>query len=136
MKQHLFHRGWLLILFLTTSLVTFAGESAQLTITNHSNRTLTVKVMKQTGGLYTTLYVGAQQSRTCHIAQQGYYYTKTKAEKTLSETIYSQDDAFFVQNNSQGYSVLSITYWIEESQYPPQSSGTRISKSQFENDEK
>ncbi len=134
-KQHPFRRGWLLILFFTTSLVTFASESAQLTITNRSNRTLTVKVMKQTGGLYTTLHVGAQQSRTCYIAQQGYYYTKTKAEKSFSETLYSQDNAFFVQNNSHGYSVLSITYWIEESQYP-QSSGARISKSQFESDEK
>lgn len=135
MKKHLFLRRWLLVQFLTTSLVCFAGTSAQLTINNHSNRTLTVKVMKQTGGLYTTLYVRAQQSRTCYIDQQGYYYTKTKAEKSFGETIYSQDDAFFVQNNSQGYSVLSITYWIEESQYP-QSSGTHISKSQFENDEK
>ncbi len=135
MKQHSMLRGCFLVLFLITSFAGYAAESAKLTIINRSDRTLTVKVMKQSDGLYTTLYVGAKQSRTCYFSQQGYYYTKTKAEKSFSETMYSKDDAFFVQNNSQGYSVLEITYWIEESQYP-QSSGTRISKSQFENDEK
>lgn len=124
---------FLLMLFAGT-LSSFA-ESAHITFTNNSERTVTVKVMKLTGGLYSTVYVSPKSSRTISITQQGYYYTKTKAEKAMSETIYSKDDPFFVQNNSQGYSVLEITYWIQESKYP-QSSGTRISRSEFENDNK
>lgn len=51
--------------------------------------------MKYSGGLYSIVHVGPKTSRTIHISQQGYYYTKTKAEKALCETIYSKDDAFF-----------------------------------------
>jgi len=127
-------RAFMVWLLLAGGICAFA-ESAQITFANHSERSITVKVMKYSGGLYSTVYVGPKSSRTIYIGQQGYYYTKTKAEKTLCETIYSKDDAFFVQNNSQGYSVLEITYWIQESKYP-QSSGTRISKSEFDNDNK
>ena len=127
-------RYWLVLALLILAIPAFA-ESARLTINNNSERDLTVKVMKNSGGLYTTLYIGPKQSRTCYIQQQGYYYTKVKAERNRFDTIYSKDDAFYVTNNSTGYSVLELTYWIEESQYP-QSSGTRISKSQFESDDK
>lgn len=116
------------------SIMTFA-ESATFTVQNLSERTLTVKIMKLDGGLYTTIYVPAKSTRSTNIYAQGYYYTKTKAEKQWSETLYSKDEAFFVQNNSQGYSVLTVTYWVEESKYP-QSSGQRISKSEFESDNK
>ena len=114
------------------SIVAFA-ESATFTVQNLSERTLTIKIMKSTGGLYSTIYVPAKSTRTASIYAQGYYYTKTKAEKQWSETIYSKDEAFYVQNNSQGYSVLPVTYWVEESKYP-QSSGQRISRSDFDND--
>lgn len=127
-------RAFMVWLLLIGSICAFA-ESAQITFANHSERSITIKVMKYSGGLYSTVYVGPKSSRTIYIGQQGYYYTKIKAEKALCETIYSKDDAFFVQNNSQGYSVLEITYWIQESKYP-QSSGTRISKSEFDNDSK
>ncbi len=127
-------RYWLVLALLILAIPAFA-ESARLTINNKSERELTVKVMKNSGGLYTTLYIGPKQSCTCYIQQQGYYYTKVKAERNRFDTIYSKDDAFYVQNNSTGYSVLELTYWIQESQYP-QSSGTRISKSQFESDDK
>ena len=127
-------RYWLVLFLLILTIPVFA-ESARLTINNNSERDLTVKVMKNSGGLYTTLYIGPKQSRTCYIQQQGYYYTKVKAERSRFDTMYSKDDAFYVQNNSTGYSVLELTYWIQESQYP-QSSGTRISKSQFESNEK
>lgn len=127
-------RVFIVFILLIGSLHVFA-ESAQITFANHSERSITIKVMKYSGGLYSTVYVGPKSSRTIYIGQQGYYYTKTKAEKALCETIYSKDDAFFVQNNSQRYSVLEITYWIQESKYP-QSSGTRISKSEFDNDNK
>ncbi len=127
-------RYWLVLFLLVLALPVFA-ESARLTINNKSERELTVKVMKNSGGLYTTLYIGPRESRTCYIQQQGYYYTKVKAERNRFDTMYSKDDAFYVTNNSTGYSVLELTYWIEESQYP-QSSGTRISKSQFESNEK
>lgn len=123
----------ILILLISTTCV-FA-ESAQITFANHSERNITIKVMKYSGGLYSTVYVGPKSSRTIYISQQGYYYTKTKAEKALCETIYSKDNAFFIQNNSQGYSVLEITYWIQESKYP-QMSGKRISKSEFDNNSK
>ncbi len=125
----------IIILFLLLGTTLCFAESAKITFDNHSERSITIKVMKYSGGLYSTVYVGPKSSRTIHISQQGYYYTKTKAEKALCETIYSKDDAFFVQNNSQGYSVLEITYWIQESK-SPQSSGTRISKSEFDNDNK
>ena len=115
--------------------LTAFAQSATFTVHNMSERSLTVKIMKYDGGLYNTIYVPAKSSRTTNIFTQGYYYTKTKAEKQWSETLYSKDDAFFVQNNSQGYSVLTVTYWVEESKYP-QSSGQRISKLEFENDNK
>lgn len=129
-----FRFGILLLMLFAGTLSSFA-ESAHITFTNNFERSITVKLMKLKGGVYSTVYVSPKSSRTISITQQGYYYTKTKAEKAMSETIYSKDDSFFVQNNSQGYSVLEITYWIQESKYP-QASGTRISRSEFENDNK
>lgn len=111
------------------------ADDPTFTVENMSERTLTVKIMKMNSGLYKTIYIPAKSTRSVTIQDQGYYYTKTKAEKYQSETIYSKDDAFYVQNNYMGYSVLTVTYWVEESNYP-QSSGQRISKSEFENDNK
>ena len=55
-----------------------AQDRASLTISNTSNYTLTVKVMKQMGGLHATLYIPPQQSRTTYFSSTGYFYTKTK----------------------------------------------------------
>lgn len=135
MKNKFSFKFSMFLLMLFAGTLSSYAESAHITFTNHSERTVMVKIMQLTGGLYSTVYVSPESSHTINIFQQGYYYTKTKAEKTMCETIYSKGESFFVQNNSQGYSVLEITYWIQESKYP-QSSGTRISRSEFENDNK
>ena len=92
-----------------------AQERASLTISNTSNYTLTVKVMKQMGGLHATLYIPPQQSRITYFSSTGYFYTKTKAEKSGSFTLYKKDESCFeIVCDSRGYSEAVMSFYVSE----------------------
>ena len=111
---------------------------AELRIKNTSQRHLTVKIMKQTSGnrgiKYTTVYINSQSNETININETGNYYLKTKAVFSGRDPVYKKGDPFKVYVRSDGYSVLTITFSMQESSLPDPLSGKQISKSDFDND--
>ena len=88
--------------------------------------------MKYSGGLYQTLYIPPKQTRTAYFSKTGLFYTKTKAEKSLSATLYKKDEEYFeIVCDSRGYSEASMTYYVSE--YGG-NAGESISKAEFEKD--
>ena len=71
----------------TESDYSYSNEEASLSISNRSDYTLTIKVMRSSGGLYTTVTIPAKSSRTVYFSNSGSFYTKMKAEKGL-ESLY------------------------------------------------
>jgi len=111
---------------------------AELRIKNTSQRHLTVKIMKQTSGnrgnKYTTVNISKQSNKTINISETGNYYLKTKAVFLGKDPVYKKGDPFKVYVGSDGYSVLTITFSIQESSLPNPLSGKQISKSDFDSD--
>lgn len=112
------------------------AQKAELHIVNNSERLLTLKIMRDGGtsedSKYSILTVSPHTSSTEYFSETGHYYLKTKAEKTGTETIYKKGDPFEVYVGSDGYSVLTITYTIKESNVKNPMEGKEISKSEFE----
>lgn len=107
----------------------YSDKRASLSISNRSEYTLTIKVMRNNGGgLYTTVTIPAKSSRTVYFSNSGSFYTKMKAENGW-ETLYKQDSPFSIQCDSNGYTEASMSYYI--SSYGG-SAGKSISKSEFE----
>lgn len=107
-------------------------STATLTIWNRSVYSLTVKIMRTNGrGLYQTVYVGPQSSRCVSFSNSDTFYTKTKAEKAWEGTLYRMGSIFQIQNDSEGYSEASLTFFVSSS---GGTSGKGISKSEFEKD--
>lgn len=78
----------------TESDYSYSNEKACLTISNRSEYTLTIKIMRNNGGgLYSTVSIPARSSRTVYFSNSGSFFTKLKAEKGI-ETIYKQDSPF------------------------------------------
>ena len=114
---------------ITESEYSYSSDKASLNISNKSDYTLTVKLMRNNGGgLYTTVTIPARSSRTVYFSYSGSFYTKMKAEKGL-ETLYKQDSPFTIQCDSFGYTEASISYYV--SSYGG-SAGKSISRSEFE----
>jgi len=111
---------------------------AELRIKNTSQRHLTVKIMKQTSGnkgkKYTTVNISKKSNKTININETGNYYLKTKAVISGKDPVYKKGDPFKVYVGGDGYSVLTITFSIQESSLPNPMSGKQISKSDFDND--
>jgi|GEM_PF-2081900 len=110
---------------------------AELRIINTSQRFLTVKVMKPTSGggasVYSTVAISSQSNKTVNIDETGDYYLKTKAVSSGTEPVYKKGNPFNVYVGSDGYSVLTVTFSIQESALPDPLSGNQISPSEFEN---
>lgn len=104
-------------------------QSASLTISNRSDYTITVKVMNVNGGLYTTRCIGPRSSSTVGFGSSGYYYTKTKAEKAYSGTLYRKGGSFKVQNDSFGYTQGTLEFYVSGGYG---TSGQSISRAEFE----
>ena len=122
----------LLSFLLLLPLCILKAEQASLSVTNSSNYTITVKIMKYSGGLYQTLYIPPKQTRTAYFSKTGLFYTKTKAEKSLSATLYKKDEECFeIVCDHRGYSEASMTYYVSE--YGG-NAGESISRAEFEND--
>ena len=107
---------------------------ARLTIENNSMRQMTVKVMKGTskGTLHKTVTINSYSSSTIYFSESGKYYTKTKAILNGKEPVYQKGQPFEVQNGSDGYSVMTLTFTIKESAVPQVTGGTQISKQEFD----
>ena len=113
----------------TESDYSYSNEKASLTISNRSEYTLTIKIMRNNGGgLYSTVSIPARSSRTVYFSNSGSFFTKLKAEKGI-ETIYKQDSPFSLQCDGSGYTEASISYYISST---AGSAGKSISRSEFE----
>lgn len=113
----------------TNSECSYSDGKASLCISNRSEYTLTIKVMRNNGGgLYTTVTIPAKSSRTVYFSNSGSFYTKLKAENGW-ETLYKQDSPFSIQCDSYGYTEASMSYYV--SSYGG-SAGKSISKSEFD----
>ena len=113
----------------TSSEYSYYAEKASLSISNRSDYTLTIKVMRcNEGGLYTTVTIPARSSRIVYFSNSGSFYTKLKAENGW-ETLYKQDSPFSIQCDSNVYTESSMSYYI--SSYGG-SAGKSISRSEFE----
>ncbi|MFN8286818.1 MAG: hypothetical protein U0V74_08705 [Chitinophagales bacterium] len=121
----------ILILFISF-VSSYAFSQAQLKIKNISLRTMTVKVMFNSGGVYKTVTIEPYGSEIVYFNSTGYYYTKTKAVYPNKSTIYQKGKAFEVYNGSDGYSVLTITFSINETSESEITGGKQISKEEFD----
>jgi len=120
----------------TVLLTSFAvNAQARLTIENNSQRTMTVKVMKDYGGygsLHETVTIPSYNSSTIYFSESGYYFTKTKAVLNGKEPVYQKGQPFQVTNDRTGYSVMTLTFSIKESAVPQVIGGKQISKAEFD----
>jgi len=120
------------ILLLGTFVV---NAQAKLTIVNNSMRSMTVKVMQGYSGkgtLHETVTIGAYSSETIYFSESDYYFTKTKAVLKGKEPVYRKGQSFQVRNDSEGYSVMTLTFSIKESTVPQATGGKQISKTEFD----
>lgn len=112
------------------------GQRAELHLVNNSARTLTIKIMQENGPtadtLYSILSVSPYGRATEYFAQTGNYFLKTEAVLTNKAPVYTKGNPFQVYVGSNGYSVLTITYSITESNAPNPMEGARISKDEFD----
>ena len=111
------------------------SHPAEVRIVNQSQRTMEVKVMRNTnqGALkYQEALVPANSQGVVSIYQTGTYYLKVKAEYPGRDPVYSMGDPFECHVGSDGYSVLTFTYTIDERAATTE--GKSISRSEFEKD--
>lgn len=101
---------------------------ATVTIRNKSSYTITVKVMKEQGGLHSQVVVEPQGSKLVSFPKSGNFYTKTKAEKGL-ETLYKMGNTFNVYCEEDGYTEGSLEFYVSST---GGASGQSISKAEFE----
>jgi hypothetical protein len=126
------------LFFFLGSLLTISlaqAQSAELHIKNTSNRTLTVKVMNASSGrLFKKFTVYPRATYIEYFAITGSFFLKTKAEYPGRETLYEKGNPFRVYVGTDGYSVLTITYAIQESDVANPLEGKSISRQEYERD--
>lgn len=128
------------ILFITLPLLLFTlatiGQRAELHLVNNSARNLAIKIMQKNGlaadTLYSNLSILPNGRATEYFSKTGYYYLKIEASLKDKESVYTKGNPFQAYIGTDGYSVLTITYSITESNAPNVLDGRRISKSEFE----
>lgn len=126
---------FLSILFLTFISIGIKAQ-ATLKIVNDSERQMTVKIMKSNyydASLFKTVRISAFSEETVRFYTSGYFFNKTKAEKRGRDPIFTKDDEYKVYYGTDGYSVMTLTYSIYESE-EQSSSGTSISEAEFNRD--
>ena len=114
-------------------IVANAQERASLTLVNKSDYTMTIKLMKSTyssDSLHATITLRPRQSQMLYFGHTATYYTKTKAEKTLSPTVYKKGDKFSIYCGRDGYSEAILEFYLSSS--GGGSMGQSISKAEFE----
>lgn len=119
------------------ALVSFVSnaQQASLTIENNSQRYMTIKVMRTDNGvssLHEIVTISAHSSSTVYFEETGYYFTKTKAVLNRKNPVYQKGKPFYVTNDESGYSTMTLTFSIKESNVPQVSGGKQISKAEFD----
>jgi hypothetical protein len=112
-----------------------AHAQARLTIVNQSQRQMTVKVMRTSLGedtLHDTIHIDSSGSQTVYFSETGEYFTKTMAILSGKDPVYQKGQPFKVYNGTDGYSVITATFSITESEVPLVTGGRQISKQEFE----
>jgi hypothetical protein len=110
---------------------------ARLSISNNSQREMTVKVMKESGTaakVHEITTIVPHGTKTVYFSETGDYFTKTKAVVKGKHPVYQKGKPFHVVNNKDGYSVLTLTFSIKESNVPEVTGGKQISKEEFDRD--
>lgn len=125
-----------LILALSLLVNTIVSAQAELTIENNSQRNMTVKVMKgkssANSSVHEVVTISPYGRSTIYFTESEYYFTKTKAVLGKKEPIYQKGQPFHVVNDETGYSVMTLTFSITESNVPQVSGGIQISKTEFD----
>ena len=132
------------LIFFSFSIVTYAQgyyygdtqyeqkkEQASITFKNRSDYSMVVKIIKSYGGLYETVYLGAQSSRTVKFGTSASYRLKIKATHN-GHTSYHKGGNFSV--------TCTATEWTEGSMEFRMSTygsglGPTISAKEFEKNE-
>lgn len=129
--------GVFILLILIVGTKAFS-QQAELHIKNNSSRTLTVKVMKENAGerdaKHALMVVPSFTGATEYFGTSGNYYLKTKVSLSGKATIYKKGNPFEVYVGRDGYSVLTVTFTINESTVSNPMEGEEISKEEFEED--
>lgn len=110
-------------------------SQARIEIHNNSIRDMTVKVMKtnsSNGDLYEIVYISPNAMKTVFFNETGHYFTKTKASLAGKKPVCRKGENFKVYNGTDGYSILTLTYTVEESAIHLSSGGSSISESEFD----
>ncbi len=133
--NHLIKIALFLVMIISTSY--HGNGQARLEINNNSQRIMTVKVMKVDSGngtLHRIVEIPAHSSETIYFSETGYYFTKTKAILSGKKPVFRKGEQFSVYNGSDGYSVLTLTFTITESNVVQATGGKEITKSEFDQD--
>ena len=113
------------------------NAQARIDIENNSMRLMTVKVMKSDSGngtLHRIVEIPSYSTETVFFSETGNYFTKTKAILDGKKPVFRKGERFKVYNGADGYSVLTLTFTITESNVVQASGGKEITKSEFEQD--
>jgi len=112
----------------------FSRHSAEIRITNNTERILYVKTMKiesSNSEKYGKVgIINADAAHTIYIKESGSYYLKIKAVHKNKKPVYSKGKQFRVYVGNDGHSILTISYSINES-LPEAVSGKFISEEEF-----
>lgn len=109
---------YLVILITIFALSGIKAQEAELHFHNFSERDMLIKVMKKDNSgahRYSMMRATANSKVVEYFPETGYYFLKTKATYPGKEPVYTKGDVFKVYVGSDGYSVLTITYDIQES---------------------
>lgn len=110
-------------------------SQARIEIQNNSMRDMTVKVMKtnsSNGDLYKIVHISPYGNQTVYFNETGHYFTKTKASLAGKKPVCRKGESFKVYNGTDGYSILTLTFTVEESAIHLSSGGSSISESEFD----
>ncbi len=136
LRNFLVCTGFLLICLTACSV--YARHPAILRINNNTKRQLTVKVMRRTYNYravkYGTLVIPKYSTRAINFRETGYYYCKTKAESIGLQTLYTKGYPFRIYVGNDQYSVITITYSINENTLPDPTAGKQITRVEFAKD--
>ena len=83
---------------------------------------------------HTTMIVDSNSSKTINIQRTDNYNFKTKATYPGRKPVFKKGNPFRVYVGIDGYSILTITFSIQESNLPDPMSGKQISEAEFESD--
>lgn len=82
--------------------------------------------------LYKSLIIKPYGIGKAYFNESGKYFAKTKATMRSKDPIFQKESPFDVVNDEIGYSILTLTFSINESSIPQVIGGKGITQSEFE----